>query len=73
MFEKASRVQDSKNRITPPGSPFLERTSFYVFEIDFCCVAVRKSIICGVYWLQLVIMEITKLKNVRKSKPYTRS
>ena len=42
MFEKANCLQDRKNRTTPPGSPFLGRTSFYVFKIDFRCIAVRK-------------------------------
>ena len=51
MFEKASRLQDPKNRITPPGSPFLGCTSFCLFKVDFRYVAVRKSIISGVYWL----------------------
>ena len=50
---------------------FLGHTLFYVFKVDFRCVAVRKAIISSVYWLQLVIMELTMLKNVRKSKPFT--
>ena len=48
MFEKASRLQDPKNRITLPGSPFCERISFYVFKINFHYIAVKKSIIPGV-------------------------
>ena len=36
---------------------FLGCTSFSVFKVDFRYVAVRKSIIFGVYGLQLVIIE----------------
>ena len=73
MFEKANRLQDPKNNIISPGKLilFLGRTCFYLLEVDFCYVAVTKSIISGVYWLQIVIMVLTMLKNVRKSKPFT--
>ena len=54
MFKKGNCLQDFKNRTTPPDtyiyySPFLGRASFFMFKIDFCDVAVRKSIISGVY------------------------
>ena len=48
MFEKANRLQDPKNRTTPPGSPL-----FYVFKVGFRYVVIRESIISGVYWLSL--------------------
>ena len=38
-------------RTTPTGGLFLGRVSFYAFKIDFRYLAVRKSIISGVYWL----------------------
>ena len=32
-------------------------------------MAVRKFVVFDVYWLLLVVIELTKLKNVRKSQP----
>ena len=51
MLEKANRLQDPKKRTTPTGGHFLGRVSFYAFKTDFRCLAVKKSIISGVYWL----------------------
>ena len=38
---------------------FLGRASFHACKIDFRNFAVKKFIISSVYWLQLVIMELT--------------
>ena len=43
MFKKATRLQDSKGKITPPGSPFLERTLLYVYKIDFCYIKIKSK------------------------------
>ena len=70
MLEKANRLQDPKKRTTPTGRLvlFLIRVSFYAFKTDFRYLAVRKSIISGAYWLELVIMELTMLKDVGKNQ-----
>ena len=49
--KKTNRLQDPKSRITLLVVLSLGRTSFFVFKIDFCRIAVRKFIISGVYWL----------------------
>ena len=49
--EKTNRLQNPNKRTTPTGGLFLERVSFYAFKTDFRYLTVRKSIICGVYWL----------------------
>ena len=65
-------------RITLPGSPFF-KTHFALrtaFKIDFCYIAVIKNLSFLVfvgYSALLVIIELTKLKNVRKAKPFTGS
>ena len=73
MFEKANRLQDPEQRTTPLVVLFLGRASFCAIKIHFRYLAVRKSVTSGVYWLQLVIMELTMLKHVRNSEPFTGS
>ena len=48
---KSRPFTGSKKKDCPSGSIFLGRVSFYAFKIDFRYLAVRKSIIFGVYWL----------------------
>ena len=48
---KSKPFTESKKNDYPSGSIFLGRVSFYAFKIDFRYLAVRKSIIFGVYWL----------------------
>ena len=73
IFEKASHLQDSKNKITLLVFFYLGRTSFFVYKIDFCYVATSKWNISGVYWLLLVLIELLMPKNIQKSKLITES